>query len=78
MSESWMQLITSIILAWGAWEIRALRGEFKRYVLREDCSSNMNNHCNQLKQLQKDMSENREKIAKIEGHIEVWHPKNDE
>lgn len=76
MSESWMQLITTIVLGWGAWEIRALRGEFKRYVLREDCKINMGNHCSQIEQLQKDIAENREHLAKLEGKVRVWHNEN--
>lgn len=73
MSESWMQLITSIILAWGAWEIRALRGEFKRYVLREDCHDDMARHCSEIRKLGNELMENRDRITKLESKAAVWH-----
>lgn len=73
MSESWMQLITSIILAWGAWEIRALRGEFKRYVLRDDCRDDMQRHCSEIRKLGNELMENRDRITKLESKAAVWH-----
>ena len=73
MSESWMQIISAAVLGWVAWEIRALRGEFKRYVLRDDCHEDMTRHCTKIEQLENDLTENRERIASLESKAEVWH-----
>lgn len=73
MSDSWMQLIASAILAWGAWEIRALRGEFKRYVLRDDCQKDMSHHCNKIASIERTMNEQRERLTRLESKAAVWH-----
>ena len=76
MSESWMQIISAAVLGWVAWEIRALRGEFKRYVLREDCHEGMRQHCAKIENLENDLKENRDRITSLESKAEIWHAKD--
>lgn len=73
MNEMWQQIIFSGLLAWIAWELRAIKKELKTFVLREDCRDDMHQHCDRLDTLEKRIDKTSESLRKLEGHAEVWH-----
>lgn len=75
MSEMWQQLIFSGLLAWIAYELRAIKKELKTFVLREDCREDMHQHCDRLDVLEQRINDNAEALMELKGNVEVYHQK---
>ena len=73
MSEMWQQIIFSGLLAWIAWELRAIKKELKTFVLREDCRDDMHQHCDRLDSLDARITANENSLSELRGQAEVWH-----
>lgn len=73
MSEMWQQIIFSGLLAWIAWELRAIKKELKTFVLREDCRDDMHQQCTRLDALDSRITANENSLSELRGQAEVWH-----
>ena len=75
MSETWIQIIFSGLLAWIAYELRSIKGELRTFVLREDCRDDMNGHCERIDKLEEKVDRNVQELEKLKGQAEIWHSK---
>ena len=76
MSEGWMQIIFSGLLAWIGWELRSIKKELKTFVLREDCRDDMKQHCVRLNDLEKRMIAEENQLTALKAKAEEWHGNN--
>ncbi len=75
MSEAWAITMVTIaltgmtgVLGWVATEIRFLHKSLATFVIKTDCTNDMNAHCGRLEKLENKVSENSEKLAAIEQY----------
>jgi hypothetical protein len=73
MTETWIQIIFSGLLAWIAWELRSIKKELKTFVLREDCRDDMRGHCDRINKLEGKLDHAVSELEKLKGNAEVWH-----
>lgn len=73
MSEQWMQIIFSGLLAWIAWELRAIKKELKTFVLRDDCKDYRHQYCDRADKLSERIAANERALSELKGNAEVWH-----
>ena len=75
MTEQWMQIIFSGLLAWIAYELRSIKKELKTFVLREDCKDYRLQYCDRADKLDKRITDNENALSELKGNAEVWHGK---
>lgn len=75
MSDAWMQIIFSGLLAWIAWELRSIKKELKTFVLRDDCRDDMNHQCSRIDALEERINKNEANLSELRGAANVWHEK---
>ena len=73
MTEQWMQIIFSGLLAWIAYELRSIKKELKTFVLREDCKDYRLQYCDRADKLDKRITDNEIALSELKGHAEAWH-----
>ena len=61
-----IELLTTVILGWIAFEIRRMREALEEKVDRDDCNRDMCRHADEIRNLWGETRRNAEKIAKLE------------
>ena len=75
MTEQWMQIIFSGLLAWIAYELRSIKKELKTFVLRDDCKDYRHQYCDRADKLDERITANENALSKLKGNAEAWHGK---
>ena len=73
MSETWMQIVLSGLLAWVAWELRAIKKELKTFVLRDDCKDYRHQYCDRSDKLESRLAKTESLLNELVGQAKVWH-----
>lgn len=66
MSEQWAITILTVVVGWVAYELRSLRAAMDGFVKKTDCTSDMDGHCVEIRNLWKETREQGERISRLE------------
>ena len=66
MSEAWAIGLLTLVLGWVAVELRGIRAELGKYVLRDDCANDMCKHLDEITNLWGESRKHGERIARLE------------
>lgn len=75
MTEGWAVAIMTLAVGWAAWEIRQLRQQLEKFVVKEDCRDDMHQHCDRLDTLDERITKNEKALESLKAKAEVWHHK---
>ena len=67
MSEAWAIGLMTLVLGWVAVELRGIRSELGKYVLRDDCANDMCQHSEEIRNLWGENREHGERITRLEA-----------
>ena len=70
MSEAWAIGLMTLVLGWVALELRGIRGELGKYVRRDDCTTDMCRHADEIGNLWGETRKQGERIARLEVNKE--------
>lgn len=76
MSENWaiclfgsILTVMTIVLAWIATEVRAISGEIRRMVSKDDCQHDMDIHCTRIENISKLVNRNAMDIIALQQAV---------
>lgn len=69
MIDSWLQLITTLVTGWVAWELRQLRKDVAHRVPFSECNRRIEKNDKRIEYIEKQIDENVKAVENIKGSL---------